>query len=129
MERTNGKKRKGRKGGGWVGHKRRRKEKSRQDERYFLREDVPHNVGMIELFEEGDLSDGGAGNTFFFTGKADSLQSHQLSCFLILCLPDNTVGSLTELIEALVLLHDEERPGRRDWRVFKGWSEVLKGSN
>ena len=43
-----------------------------------------HDVGVLELLEEGDLSDGGAGYTLVLGLQSDLLHGHDLSCLGVL---------------------------------------------
>ena len=42
-----------------------------------------HDVGMLELLQEGDLPDGGAGHTLVLGLQPDLLHGHDLPCLLV----------------------------------------------
>ena len=64
-----------------------------------------NNIWMLQLFEQGNFSDGSTWNTFFFRFKSDTLQSINFTSVYVFGLVHDTVGSFTYLFELLVLIN------------------------
>lgn len=66
------------------------------------------NVGIVHLFEERDLADGSAGNSFVFGFETNFLESDDPTAILeVAGFVDNTVGSYDGLMRIVVSEHND----------------------
>lgn len=77
------------------------------------------DVGVLQVFEEGDLSDGRTGHTIVFFLEPDFLDGHNLVGLGVLRLVDNTIGSLTQLLEPLVLIEVPNRVSKSLFLLYR----------
>jgi hypothetical protein len=77
-------------------------------EQYFFKLD---DVWMLQVFEERDSSDGSAWDTIVFLLKTDLFNSYEFTGLKVLCLVDNTICSLSELLQFLVFVEARCRFG------------------
>eukprot|EP01043_Picozoa_sp_COSAG02_P028576 COSAG02_NODE_1738_length_11131_cov_5.714104_1_plen_218_part_00 len=66
---------------------------------------VPHDVGVLQLFEQRDLADRCAGHALILALEPDLLQRDDVARLPVLGLVDHAVGPLADLLELLVRLH------------------------
>lgn len=78
-----------------------RKKKEEDERRGGLLDDV----GVVEFLEEGNLTDGGARDTFVLRLETDALESDNFVSLLVLCLVDDTISALAELFDVTVAIH------------------------
>lgn len=64
---------------------------------------------MVELLEQRNLADGRARDAFLLAFEPDAFQGDNLASLLILRLPNDTVGALAELGDALVFVQGRHR--------------------
>ena len=63
----------------------------------------PHDVGVLELFQEGDLPDGRRGHPFLLLLEPDFLEGDRRARRAVAGLVDDAVGALADLLDLLVL--------------------------
>jgi hypothetical protein len=63
----------------------------------------PHDVGVLELFQEGDLPDGRRGHPFLLLLEPDFLEGDRRARCAVAGLVDDAVGALADLLDLLVL--------------------------
>ena len=63
-----------------------------------------NDVGMLQVFEEGDLSDGSAGYSIFFFLKSDFLDGNEFTSVEVLAFVYHTIGTFTKFLELLILI-------------------------
>lgn len=71
------------------------------------------NVGMPQILQQADFADSSGRDTIIFLFESDFLNSDQLVRLLVDCLIHDTVGTLTELLETLVLVERADGLGQR----------------
>ena len=64
-----------------------------------------YDVGVLELLEERDLTDGGAGNSLVFRLQSNLLHRHELARLGVSSLVDDAVRPLAYLFYLLVVPH------------------------
>ena len=67
--------------------------------------DQSNNVGMLQLLQKSNLSDGRTWNTFVLRFKSDCFQSIDFTCVDVLGFVDHTVSTLTDLLKLFVLVN------------------------
>ena len=67
--------------------------------------DEPHNIRMLELLQQGDLSDSSGRNTLILRLETNLLQRINLVGIRIARLVNNTVGALANHLNLLVLVN------------------------
>ena len=66
---------------------------------------APNNVFVVELHEEGDLTDGGGWDALLLSLKLDFLEGDHFVGGELAGLVHGTVGALTNLLNLLIVLH------------------------
>ena len=67
--------------------------------------DQPHDVGVLQLFQQRNLPNGSTWNSLILRLKSDGLEGVDLSRVDVPGLVDDSVGSFTHLLELLVLVN------------------------
>jgi len=62
-----------------------------------------HDVRVLQLFQQSDFTDSCGWDAFLFGLKSDLFESVDLACFRVLCLIDDTIGTLSDHVDLVVL--------------------------
>ena len=80
-----------------------------EDERQLLVSvqniDEAHDIRMLQLLEQSNFTDGCTGNALFLRLEANSLQRVNLICVHVSCFVHDTVSTLADLLQLLVLVN------------------------
>ena len=80
---------------------------------------------MLQIFQQGDLTDSRAGNAIVLFLQADLLDGHKFTSFLVERLVYHTICSFSQLFKFLIFLQLWDGLGQ----IASAWEGTVYGSN